>query len=111
MSAGFTRGPWEIGDRIGFGRWGGYRQITSEHSLRYGSDERKVFALADAANARLIAAAPELFNGCNALLGLLQLLSHRDDISDEVREFLTVGHRIDEAEAAVAKARGEQVSA
>jgi hypothetical protein len=58
------------------------------------------------ANARLIAAAPDLLDGCNALLGLLQLLSHRDDISDEVREFLTKGHRIDEAEAAVAKATG-----
>jgi hypothetical protein len=58
------------------------------------------------ANARLIAAAPDLLDGCNALLGLLQLLSHRDDISDDVREFLTKGHRIDEAEAAVAKATG-----
>jgi hypothetical protein len=53
----------------------------------------------------------DLYNGCNALLGLLQLLSHRDDVSDDLRGFLTSGHRIDEAEKAVAKARGEQVSA
>lgn len=47
---------------------------------------------------------PELIDGINAVLGLLQLLSHRSDISDEVRRCLTEGHRIDEARAAIAKA-------
>jgi hypothetical protein len=56
------------------------------------------------ANARLIAAAPELFDGCNALLGLLQLVSGRDDLTPELREVLRTNHRVAEAEAAVAKA-------
>jgi hypothetical protein len=56
------------------------------------------------ANARLIAAAPELFDGCNALLGLLQLVSGRDDVTPELREVLRTNHRVAEAEAAVAKA-------
>lgn len=56
------------------------------------------------ANARLIAAAPELLDGCNALLGLLQLVSGRDDLTPELREILRTNHRVAEAEAAVAKA-------
>jgi hypothetical protein len=58
------------------------------------------------ANAHLIKAAPDLKDGCNALLGLLQLLAARDDVSDDLRKALTSGHRIDEARAAVAKADG-----
>jgi hypothetical protein len=60
------------------------------------------------ANARLIAAAPELYDGCNAMLGLVQLLLGRDDLSDDLRLALTTNHRIAEAEAAVAKAGGER---
>lgn len=56
------------------------------------------------ANARLIAAAPELLDGCNALLGLIQLISGRDDLTPELREVLRTNHRIAEGEAAVAKA-------
>jgi hypothetical protein len=59
------------------------------------------------ADANLIAAAPDLLNGCNALLGLLQLICGRDDILPEIRDHLTNSHRIDEAKAAVAKATGE----
>lgn len=50
----------------------------------------------------------ELYDGCNALLGLLQLLLGRDDLPDEVREAMQTSHRVEEAEAATAKARGEQ---
>jgi hypothetical protein len=60
------------------------------------------------ANARLICAAPDLFDGCNAMLGLAQLLLGRDDLPAEVREALTTSHRIRDAEAAVAKAEGGQ---
>lgn len=62
------------------------------------------------ANARLIAAAPELLDGCNALLGLLQLVSGRDDLTPELREVLRSNHRIAEAEAAVAKATSSSAS-
>ncbi len=42
-----------------------------------------------------------LVTGCNALLGLLQLLSHRKDLPPEVLEVLTNNHRIDEAKEAL----------
>lgn len=60
------------------------------------------------ADANLIAAAPELYEGCNALLGLLQLLLGRDDLPDDVRDAMQTSHRVEEAKAAVAKARGGQ---
>ena len=59
------------------------------------------------ADAHLIAAAPELYDGCNAMLGLIQLVLGRDDLTDDLRLALTTNHRIAEAEAATAKARGE----
>jgi hypothetical protein len=59
-----------------------------------------------AANAHLIAAAPDLFDGCNALLGLIQLVCARDDMPPEIREALETSHRREEARIAVAKARG-----
>jgi hypothetical protein len=65
-----------------------------------------VALVAGEANAQLVCAAPELKNGCSALLGLLQLLAERADVSDDLRAALTSGHRIDEARAAIAKAEG-----
>jgi hypothetical protein len=61
-----------------------------------------------AANTALIAAAPDLLNGCRALLGLLQLVICRDDISPELQNVLRGNHRIAEAEAALAKATEPQ---
>lgn len=58
------------------------------------------------ARIRLEAAAPDLLNGCKALLGLLQLLANREDIPEHIHAYLTRGHLIDEARAAVAKAEG-----
>lgn len=59
------------------------------------------------ANARLIAAAPCLYSGCSAMLGLVQLILNRDDLSPELRAVLQAdNHRIAEAEAALAKADG-----
>lgn len=55
------------------------------------------------ANARLVAAAPDLLDGCNALLGLIQLVCDRDDMPAAIREALTTSHRVDEARAALAK--------
>lgn len=56
------------------------------------------------ANARLVAAAPDLLNGCRALVGLLQLVTCRDDISPELQDVLRGNHRIAEALAAIEKA-------
>lgn len=54
--------------------------------------------------ARLIAASSDLYDGCNALLGLLQLIENRCDA--ELLEIIRTNHRVDEAKAAVAKAEG-----
>ena len=56
------------------------------------------------ANADLFVAAPDLVNGCNALLGLIQLVCGRDDIPAEIKEALESSHRVGEARAAVIKA-------
>lgn len=98
-----TPGPWERRSREAFGDDETAVEPTSPNvndgrviALCYGVDRE--------ANASLIAAAPELYDGCNALLGLIQLLLGRDDLTAELREVLTTNHRIDEAQAAVAKA-------
>lgn len=56
------------------------------------------------ANATLIAAAPDLLSGCNALLGLLTLISGRRDCPPEIAAALRASHRIDEANEAITKA-------
>jgi hypothetical protein len=48
-----------------------------------------------------------LVKGCDALLGLLQLMCARKDMPPEIREHLTHSHRIDEARRAIARAKGE----
>lgn len=59
------------------------------------------------ANAYLIAAAPDLYDGCNAMLGLIQLILGRDDLTDDLRKVLDAqkSHRIGEAQQAIAKAK------
>ena len=59
------------------------------------------------ANARLIAAAPELYDACNALLGLLQLLEGNPLTHPEIVQVIRTNHRVEEARAAIAKATGE----
>lgn len=58
----------------------------------------------DRANALLCAAAKDLRDGCNALLGLLQIVCGRDDMPYAIKDILETNHRVDEALAAVAKA-------
>jgi hypothetical protein len=96
MNPRFTPGPWEWWD-------------DGESAVRIAeaSEQKFIASTILPSNARLIAAAPELYDGCNAMLGLVQLILGRDDLSAELREALTTNHRIAEAEAATAKARGE----
>lgn len=54
----------------------------------------------------LMAAAPYLFDGCNALLGLLQLIECR--CNAELLEIIRTNHRVDEAKSAVALATRSQ---
>jgi hypothetical protein len=54
------------------------------------------------ANARLIAAAPDLLAALNGIIGLVQLVQHRDDLPLNLNMF--ANHRYVEALAAIAKA-------
>lgn len=47
----------------------------------------------------------KLVDGINALLGLIQLVSHRDDMPPQIREALRVSHRVQEAQDALALVR------
>jgi len=48
-------------------------------------------------------AAEALKDGCSAVLGLIELIRERDDLTPELREVLNTNHRIAEALAALAK--------
>jgi hypothetical protein len=97
----FTPGPWDALPKAHYVHVAGKGHVAKITNPWNDGAERE-------ANVRLIAAAPELYDGCNALLGLVQLILGRDDLSDELREVLTTNHRIAEASAATAKARGDQ---
>lgn len=56
--------------------------------------------------AHLIAAAPDMKDGCNALIGLIQLVCARDDMPPHIKEALEKSHRLAEAKAALSKAEG-----
>jgi hypothetical protein len=46
----------------------------------------------------------DLVNGCNALLGLIQLVCSRDDMPPAIREALETSHRLEEARASLSLA-------
>jgi hypothetical protein len=102
----FTPGPWLVvadGDDDE-----GYTVVAGPHEDPIAIPQCALDDATEIANARLIAAAPDLLNGCRALLGLIQLISGRDDIASELQEVLGSNHRIAEAEAAIAKATQSQ---
>jgi hypothetical protein len=89
VSAGFTPGPWAEdycdADEVWHVDAGAYPFGSTvceidQRTLREGDAE---------ANARLIAAAPELYNGCNALLGLIQLLAANHETPPALLRILT----------------------
>jgi hypothetical protein len=107
VSVAFTPGPLEMWTSSLPTNNGGFHLYLADASGRkiaalWGGADEKL------ANGYLWSAAPELFNGCNALLGLIQLLAANPDTPPALLHILTENHRIAEAEAAVAKARGEQ---
>lgn len=56
------------------------------------------------ANARMIAAAPELYEACQDMIGLVQLILTRSDLPPTLREALENSHRVEHARNAIAKA-------
>lgn len=80
--------------------------LPSEKSTLNGGPSKPILFFGEMAdpNARLIAAAPDLKDACNGLLGLLQLLAARDDIPPAVRHIMLDNHRAEAARAAIDRA-------
>jgi hypothetical protein len=109
-----TPGPWEF-DRNNHGRdlRDGYGILDSfgcalgVHVTDAGDLDRRRKAAEVEANCRLIAAAPDLLNGCKATLGLIQLWAGRNDaIGVLAQAALDDNHRVHEAVDAIIKATG-----
>lgn len=111
MSAGHTPGPWcaEPADMFG------------DHNIVLGDnadDARAIAAVVSnlrapsevEANARLIAAAPDLLEACQELIGVIDSVDGEADYSKE--EWAALGsaklHAEDRIRAAIARATGEQ---
>jgi len=94
MDAKFTPGPWSIGT--------GYHEMPLFiHADAAPVGERLVTSVSTpnhAANAHLIAAAPEMYECCEAALALLE---------DDSKSPRRIGANIRGLQAALAKARGE----
>ena len=95
-----TPGPWEL---RGFKIYvPGTEKCIAEARIAWKSSAET------AANARLIVRAvnchADLVDGCNALLGLFQLLCARDDAPAWLKDAFETNHRVTEARAALAKA-------
>lgn len=101
MSAAHTPGPWRLnnfGERPqSINGVNGAVPICSFNTKLYDRDRPQARA-----NARLIAAAPELLDALNGLYGLLQLFAARSDVPSEVKNF-TTNHRAVDALAVLAK--------
>ena len=97
-NAKHTPGPWRAVPQVS----SKYGRMIVEHNT--GVDCVTVACNLEPQDARLIAAAPDLYDGCNALLGLLQLVCGRSDVPPEIKAILETSHRRREALAAVAKA-------
>lgn len=97
----YTKGPWYVS-----GEWTRKTEVSNgDGTICICDDGDDNFD--HVANARLIAAAPDLVDGINALLGLIQLVSARADMPPQIQEALRVSHRVEEARAALAKATGD----
>lgn len=98
-----TPGPWAWNGDYGESQLsgpGGQTVLDTDYDgmLWLGSDDD----VRDAANARLIAAAPELYESLSGLVGLCALLL-ANDLPPNVRAALETNHRIVAARAALAK--------
>ncbi len=105
-----TAGPWSVfvGSRVVQIDIGADPSGRSPCVVSWpGFDNTGLTADENRANARLIAAAPDLLDGCNALLGLIQLIESRDDLPPTLRQALVGNHRVEEALAAIRKATGD----
>lgn len=81
--------------------------VTSEpYDFEYAPTDDEMVERDLGRRALLDARSEALANGCRAVLGLIELIRERDDLTPELREVLQSNHRIAEALAALAKAGG-----
>lgn len=108
-----TPGPWIYKDGSVFADRHDGEVIALPHSRpgqcaaaqEHDWDKYGILADEEGANGRMMAAAPDLYNGVNALLGLVQIIAGRDDVPSDIRRIFESGnHRIEEARAAILKA-------
>lgn len=102
-----TPGPWDFAcDSYGKVRHSKKACVYSTFKGEGGEHLQTIAArIPNWSDARLIAAAPDLFSACNALLGLVQIIAGRDDVPSDIRRIFETGnHRIEEARAAIIKA-------
>ena len=82
-------------------------KVTADEGQRiYSTATGHGYEKCEYVRADIVVAAPGLLGALRDLIGLIQLVRNRDDLTTEVREALTYGHRIDAAYAAIAKAEG-----
>jgi hypothetical protein len=97
MSAAFTPGPWDAGSRVVNSGGMDFTPIDApEYAVAF-------VPVSKAANARLIAAAPELYEAVRLFLAY-----DSEDADDGVQMMLAYNDALTAAKAAFAKARGEQ---
>jgi hypothetical protein len=102
----FTPGPWRHSpSRSSAGRNGFEAQVwdAAGKALLFFADYRSIGPEADA-NARLIAAAPDLYVACD---GLLEMLGRSDPDDVDFGRAFAAGPEVAAVRAALKKARGE----
>lgn len=116
--ASFAMGPWLAAES--HQQNGAHYSWTVRTQSRFFMDASIIYPEGDDAietlhaTARLIAAAPDLYEALSGLFGLLQMIGGRADIAPELRTILVGGqaenHRITAARAALAKVTPQAVS-
>jgi hypothetical protein len=98
-----TEGPWHVGEIIQAEPGGGKQTIEVCHYEMFGSQKREyviAHVFCSEADTRLIAAAPELLEGCKALLAAM--IDYEMDVNDE-KPYKHI-KMMKQARAAIAKA-------
>lgn len=83
-SAADDPGYWTIDGRVLADKFGPVADTLNRHHCISPDEDR--------ANAKLMAAAPELLDACNGLLGLLMLIENRCDV--ELLNIIRTNHRV-----------------
>ena len=100
--ANFTKGTWRI-EKVSSKEYSLDREIENIRGYAIYSDKSKYYiaGVRTLADAKLFAAAPDLYDALCAFLGYLKFLQdnapdeHKIDFQDYINRLLTIAHRID----------------